>query len=140
MKNFAHKISKKIKINTIFTFVIGLGIGFLLNVIFFTESLPDPLRIVEDKQTMKSAMEKIKKIRILCFGDTAPKYHSNRTVHVMQTWGRHCDKIFFSSTLTDMNLNAIGFTVTDDHDHMWGKVKLKMQFIHKHFINDFDWF
>ncbi|XP_055297145.1 glycoprotein-N-acetylgalactosamine 3-beta-galactosyltransferase 1-like [Sitodiplosis mosellana] len=68
------------------------------------------------------------------------KSHSAHAIHVLQTWGKHCDKLLFFSSVTDENIGAIGFNVTEGHDYVWGKIKLIMQYIHKNFINDYDWF
>lgn len=109
-------------------------LGYLFNEIF----IETPIKVM--RLDTNTTIAEVKKIRILCFLHTMPKTHSTRAVHVKRTWGRYCDKLLFSSTLTDINLGAIGFNVTNDHSSMWGKVKLMMQHIHEHFINDYDWF
>ena len=97
-------------------------------------------RNVSSSNSIRPTVEDVKKIRILCFLGTMPKTHSTRAAHILQTWGKHCDKLIFFSTVTDVNLGAIGFNVTDNHGHVWGKLKLVMQYIYKNFINDYDWF
>lgn len=49
-------------------------------------------------------------------------------------------RLIFSSAVTDNNLGSIGFNVTDDHDNLWGKVKLMLQYVYKNFLDDYDWF
>lgn len=61
-------------------------------------------------------------------------------VHVRQTWGRHCDKLIFASTTTDVNLDIIGFNVTNAHDHVWGKEKAMFQYVYKNHFHNYDWF
>lgn len=139
------------KLNKIFLFFIGFAIGFFLNQIIYVEPKLKLKSIFRDKATKiqndttpnivpETTIQDVKKIKILCFLHTMPKTHATRAVHVMETWGRHCDKLLFSSTTTDINLGAIGFNVTNDHNHMWGKVKLMMQHIYNNYINEYDWF
>lgn len=136
-----------VKVNAIFLFFIGISIGFILNVLLFSEKPIKPFY----KQNLKifnqinlnnslNTVDEVKKVRILCFLNTMPQSHSNKAVHIRQTWHKHCDKLLFASTLTDVNIGAMGFNVTNDHGHLWGKVKLMFQHIHQNFLNDYDWF
>lgn len=126
-------------------YIVGLAIGFLINIFFIEQLENDKNSIIFQPINMttkpaETTMEDVKRIRILCFLNTRPATHGNRAVHILETWGRHCNKILFSSTLTDVNLGAIGFNVSDDHNSMWGKEKLMLQFIYKNFYNEYDWF
>lgn len=86
-----------------------------------------------------NAVDEVKNIRILCLLNTYPKNHY-KAIHVQQTWGKHCDKLLFASTITDVNLNAIGFNMTDQHEYVWGKEKLMFQYVYKNFLQQYDWF
>lgn len=33
-----------------------------------------------------------------------------------------------------------GFNAKNDHEHLWGKVKLMFQHIYSNFLDDYDWF
>ncbi|XP_055310952.1 glycoprotein-N-acetylgalactosamine 3-beta-galactosyltransferase 1-like [Sitodiplosis mosellana] len=126
---------------TFFWFLIGFGIGFFIDLNKSNEFEVDLRKAPPSDLTQTSVVEDVKKIRILCFLSTMSKSYSTRAVHIMQTWGKHCDKLlFFGSYVTDGNIGAIGFNVTEGHDYIWGKVKLIMQHIHKNFLNDYDWF
>lgn len=134
----------------VFTFVIvfllytfGFILGILvenINFLWKSEDLNKPNVTKTEKNNPPVSIEDVKKIRILCFLNTRPASHGQRDVHIMKTWGKHCDKILFASTLTDINLGAIGFNVTDNHDTMWGKEKSMLKYIYDNFINDYDWF
>lgn len=132
----------KIFVSIFVSYFVGFLIGILINILLknhpntLVQPTDDALRVRNDG----NAMEEVKKIRILCFLNSRPATHGTRAVHIRETWGKHCDKLFFASTLTDVNLGAIGFNVSDDHDSMWGKEKLMLQFIYKHHLNDYDWF
>lgn len=134
----------------IFIFLTGIGIGFILTVLFNEKTIDTKHpKIKYDLFVSKhlnkvnistNRLKEVKKIRILCFLNTRPANHLNKAVHIRNTWHKHCDKLLFASTLTDVNLNALGFNVTDDHSHLWGKVKLMFEFIHNNFLNEYDWF
>lgn len=124
----------KVKLEIIFTFLTGIAIGFILNILL-TET---PIK--HSVATAPNNLDKVKKIRLMCFLNTMPASHSKKAVHIKNTWHKHCDKLLFASTLTDLNLGAIGFNVTNDHSHLWGKVKLMLQFIRTHFLDEYDWF
>lgn len=125
-------------------FLGGALCGFMLNIFLVDESVT--IKSIDFVQTSfkrteeKTALAEMNKIRILCMLNTNPKNHHKRAVHIRKTWGKHCDKLIFASTLTDVNLNAIGFNMTDKHAYVFGKQKLMMQYVHKNFLDNFDWF
>lgn len=130
---------KFIKRTVIFSFFCGFIVGIFLEAIYTLEE--DSIKPEENVWKNQSlTMKDVKKIRILCFLNSMPKSHYKRAMNILNTWGRHCDKLLFASTVTDLNVGAIGFNVTDDHDHMWGKEKLMLQFIYQHFLDQYDWF
>lgn len=126
------------KADTILIFLTGFGIGFILTILY-TEQPIEHKPIKWDSVKDNILIADVKKIRVLCFLTTMPASHSRRLVHIRETWQKHCDKLLFASTLMDVNLGAIGLNVTNDHDHIWGKTKLMLQFIHKHFLDEYDW-
>lgn len=131
-------------------YLIGFLIGFL-TVSRFSNSTFRPkvsIKVIEDFtidmpqkiENNTTSMMNVKRIRILCFLNTRPSNHKNRAVHIKVTWAKHCDKLLFASTLTDVNLGAIGLNVTDNHQTTWGKVKQMLKFIHQNYLDEFDWF
>lgn len=127
---------------TLFIYILGCGIGILLEFTYFRTSIHLELAKRNESKGIDSdpTVEDVKKIRILCFLNTYPASHGKRAVHVMETWGRHCDKILFASTLTDLNIGAIGFNLSNNHNTMWGKEKMMLKYVHDNFFNDYDWF
>lgn len=150
--SLAMKILIKMLIKILPILTIGFGFGFLLRLYVFeiNENVIVPKfnhDFHEENETTTNTPEapettvaEVKKVRILCFLTTSPMSHGRRVVHIMETWGKHCDKILFASTVTDVNLGAIGFNVTDSHGSVWGKVKLMLKHIHSNYIDDYDWF
>lgn len=140
-------IEKSLFINMIvdyfFCFLGGIICGFVFN-LFLIDEPPKIKRVNHFKESFeikeKFALAEIKKIRILCMLNTSPSNHRTRAVHIKQTWGKHCDKLVFASTLTDLNLNAIGFNMTNEHEYVFGKQKLMMQYVNNNFLNQYDWF
>lgn len=125
-------------------FLSGVVIGLILFAVLFSEDTSYSATIPPVEQNIKyvhntEALEKIKKIRILCLLNTNPAHHY-RALHIKQTWGRNCDKLIFASTLTDMNLGTIGFNVTDSHDYIWTKQTMMMQYVYKNYWHHYDWF
>lgn len=121
----------KVKTSTIFLFFAGFGTGFLLNLMLNPNldhrykvelNVLDPNAETFQEELKQMTMDDVKKIRILCVVDRAQKNSS------YLSWGKHCDKIIFASTLIDITLG--GMLV----------IKLIMQYIHKNFIDDYDWF
>lgn len=138
-------------------YIIGFVLGFLIQILIFggscqykrvsvqlynssssiaNEILQHHRKIIE----FASSVAAVKKIRILCFITTSPNFHGQKAIHVIETWGKHCDKILLSSTKADVVLGAIGFDVPDNHDYLWGKVKLMMKHIYDNYIDEYDWF
>lgn len=124
-------------------FTFGFLVGFVLfNLLILElnialEELPEIIESYEPIETRK--FKNLHEQRILCVLTTSRKNHLTKAIHVQETWGKHCDKLVFVSTKTDSNLGAIGFDLEDDHNHLWGKVKLIFHYVHKNFIDDFDW-
>lgn len=130
-------------------FIFGIIIGFISNICY--QQSPTDISIQEIMKQAKRAKElwlmknenslqKVQKIRILCLLNTGPKTQYRKAIHIHQTWGQHCDKLLFASTLTDVNMNAIGFNLPDSHSYVWGKEKLMLQYVYKNFGHHYDWF
>lgn len=137
-------MTSKLNVKTVFIFLTGICLGYIYNVLLIEDTVQmNKHAIVEpvnEMVAMDNSVESVKKIRVLCFLNTMPASHSSKAVHIRNTWHKHCDKLLFASTLMDMNLGAMGFNVTNDHQHLWGKVKLMFQHIHDNFLDNYDWF
>lgn len=71
---------------------------------------------------------------------TEPDSHKTKAIHVKKTWGSRCNKILFMSSDNDTELDSIALPVIEGRDNLWAKTKAAFKYIHKHHINDADWF
>ncbi|KAH8387748.1 hypothetical protein KR093_009366 [Drosophila rubida] len=81
-----------------------------------------------------------REVRVLCWVLTTPKYHKSRGVHVLRTWGKHCNKIYFMSSQPDDELETIILTKPDHYEVLWGKTKEAFSYIYEHKRHEADWF
>ncbi|XP_059488308.1 uncharacterized protein LOC132204077 [Neocloeon triangulifer] len=78
-------------------------------------------------------------IRIVCLVlITTPKKH-NDTIHVRDTWGRHCNNIHFISTQNDSLLPTTNVEIPPNRDLEWAKMEGSFKFLLKNRIDAFDW-
>lgn len=81
-----------------------------------------------------------KEVRILCMVITTPNNHNDRAVHVLRTWGRHCNRLLFFSKEEHGELEPVALNVNDDREHLWGKVKAAFSYVYHYHLNEADWF
>ncbi|XP_017064594.1 glycoprotein-N-acetylgalactosamine 3-beta-galactosyltransferase 1 [Drosophila eugracilis] len=81
-----------------------------------------------------------REVRILCWVLTTPKYHKTRAVHVMRTWGKRCNKIYFMTSERDDELPTVVLTKPDTYEFLWGKTKEAFTYIHDQMRDEADWF
>ncbi|XP_077153893.1 glycoprotein-N-acetylgalactosamine 3-beta-galactosyltransferase 1-A-like isoform X1 [Ranitomeya variabilis] len=80
------------------------------------------------------------KFRVLCWVMTAPAHLESRTIHVKNTWTRHCNKILFMSSSTSESFPTIGLDTNEGRDQLYWKTIRAFQYIHKHHFHEADWF
>ncbi|XP_016936808.3 glycoprotein-N-acetylgalactosamine 3-beta-galactosyltransferase 1 [Drosophila suzukii] len=81
-----------------------------------------------------------REVRILCWVLTTPKYHKTRAVHVLRTWGKRCNKIYFMTSEPDDELPTVVLTKPDKYEVLWGKTKEAFTHIHEQMRDQADWF
>lgn len=138
-------LKRKPNIFVYFTqFLVGIVLGYISYILIVSEDvnhseLVSDVKPIENINYTKKSVQKTEKIRILCLLNTNPSNHY-RVVHVRKTWGRYCTKLIFASTITDVNMEIIGFNVTDSHDFVWTKETMMLQYVYKNFWHHYDWF
>ncbi|EDV46663.1 glycoprotein-N-acetylgalactosamine 3-beta-galactosyltransferase 1 [Drosophila erecta] len=89
----------------------------------------------------ESLAEKLyREVRVLCWVLTTPKYHKTRAIHIMRTWGKRCNKIYFMTSEPDDELPTVVLTKPDRYEVLWGKTKEAFVHIHEQMRNEADWF
>ncbi|KAM8721618.1 hypothetical protein ACLKA7_007492 [Drosophila subpalustris] len=86
------------------------------------------------------ALQLEREVRVLCWVLTTPKYHKSRAVHILRTWGKRCNKIYFMSSQPDDELETIVLTKPDKYEVLWGKTKEAFTYIYENKLDEADWF
>ncbi|XP_044314037.1 glycoprotein-N-acetylgalactosamine 3-beta-galactosyltransferase 1 [Drosophila rhopaloa] len=81
-----------------------------------------------------------REVRILCLVLTMPSAHRTKAARVNRTWGARCNKLIFMSTKTDPHLNILKINISESRSNLYAKVRTGMSYVHKHHLNDYDWF
>lgn len=81
-----------------------------------------------------------REVRVLCWVLTTPKYHKTRAIHVLRTWGKRCNKIYFMTSEPDDELPTVVLTKPDRYEMLWGKTKEAFVHIHEQMRHEADWF
>lgn len=79
-----------------------------------------------------------KNVRVLCWILTNPT--ENKSIHVMNTWGKRCNKFLIMSTKNDTNPNVIKLPVKNGRNYLWARTKKAFEYVYKYHWNDADWF
>lgn len=91
--------------------------------------------------TSLAATEKLyQEVRILCMVITAPKYHDSRAVHILRTWGRHCNRLLFISTEEHGELEPLVVNVKETKDEVWMKIQRGLSLAYEYHAHEADWF
>ncbi|XP_030386717.1 glycoprotein-N-acetylgalactosamine 3-beta-galactosyltransferase 1 [Scaptodrosophila lebanonensis] len=89
-------------------------------------------------ESLAQTMER--EVRVLCWVLTTPEYHKSRAVHILRTWGRRCNKIYFMTSQPDDELETIVLTKPDKYEVLWGKTKEAFTYLYEHKRHEADWF
>lgn len=90
------------------------------------------------RQPLATRLER--EVRVLCWVMTTPKYHKTRAVHILRTWGKRCNKIYFITSESDDELDTIVLTKPDSYDVLWGKTKEAFTYLYENKRHEADWF
>ncbi|OCT95769.1 glycoprotein-N-acetylgalactosamine 3-beta-galactosyltransferase 1-like [Xenopus laevis] len=84
--------------------------------------------------------ELFKKVRVLCWIMTAPSNLKTKTIHVKNSWARHCNVALFMSSTTDKDFPTIGLKTGEGRDKLYLKTIRAFNYVHQHYLNEMDWF
>ncbi|DAZ99381.1 TPA: hypothetical protein N0F65_005283 [Lagenidium giganteum] len=88
--------------------------------------------------------------RIFCFVNTI-SVHRAKAQAVADTWGQRCNKLVFFSNETSTivvgegtpnrrTFDVVAMDVPADHNHLWQKHKVTLEYVYEHYRHDYDWF
>lgn len=96
---------------------------------------------IDNDSAQQQRSTQTRKTRLLCMVYT----HSNRhdVIHsIAETYGPQCDGFLAASNITDASIGA--FDIPHDgpeaYRNMWNKVQYMWQYVHDHYLHQFDWF
>ncbi|CAL8099829.1 unnamed protein product [Calicophoron daubneyi] len=79
--------------------------------------------------------------RVLCYVNTFPGHYEKKAIHVLNTWGRKCTKIVFTSTKPHPRLPVLELDlhVPEVREHLWIKMRLILRTVYSQF-GSYDYF
>nr|XP_027213724.1 glycoprotein-N-acetylgalactosamine 3-beta-galactosyltransferase 1-like [Penaeus vannamei] len=99
--------------------------------------LKKAIDLVKELQEAKRLFEEV---TILCWVPLYPEAHNRTSRHVIATWGKRCNKLVFMSTMDDPSIDAVNVGSKEGYGYLWHKTMFSLQYIYKHFLNEFQWF
>ncbi|KAH8291618.1 hypothetical protein KR018_007045 [Drosophila ironensis] len=125
--------------------LLGLLIGSSLIVLFgfWDVMMLMPARSFDDLAPPRNeclADQLYREVRVLCWVLTAPKNHKTRAVHVLRTWGKRCNKIYFMTSQEDDELPTVLLKKSDRYEVLWGRTKEAFSYLYEHMLDEADWF
>ncbi|XDV34556.1 hypothetical protein PO909_004707 [Leuciscus waleckii] len=87
----------------------------------------------------RRALDLSQKVRVLCWVMTQPQHLESRTQHVRDTWGKRCNIILYMSS-KQSDFPTVGLNVSEGRSQLYWKTIRAFQHIHKHHLDDADWF
>ena len=69
-----------------------------------------------------------------------PDLLDTKVIHQKRTWGKRCDNLLVMSSKQDDTFPAVGLNVTAGRQHIASKVTAAWKYIHKHYVEDYDFF
>ncbi|CAH1792252.1 unnamed protein product [Owenia fusiformis] len=100
-------------------------------------------KMVNNSQYISISKKDDKKMfipRVLCFVMTSPTDLDKRTIHVRNTWAKHCDIALYMSSKEDKIFPTIGLDVPEGRSHIALKSKAAWTYINEHYANKADYF
>jgi len=97
-----------------------------------------PVRIVEKDTTTTTTTT----TKVLCMVYTMKDAHATKIRAIRETWASRCDGFLAFTTESDPRIPAISIPHdgAESYGNMWQKVRSIWKFVHKHYVNDFDFF
>jgi glycoprotein-N-acetylgalactosamine 3-beta-galactosyltransferase len=68
--------------------------------------------------------------------------HETKVKAVLDTWGKHCDKLVITSNLTDPSIGAIRLQTPSTYENLWNKLNETLHYVWNQYSedDDYEWF
>lgn len=106
--------------------------------LFSTHGSDEEAHMHENKTLQKQLYDEVK---VLCWIMTSPRNLVKKAKHVVNTWGKRCNKLLIMSSQKDDRLpNVVALAVGEGRNNLWAKTKEAFKYIYQHHLDDADWF
>ena len=80
-------------------------------------------------------------VRVLCFVPCSDNTVNDKAIHVMNTWGKHCNKLIFFTDKEHTGFPTVGLGIPYHGKHdLTMKMFSSLFYLYEHHLNDYDWF
>ena len=81
------------------------------------------------------------KVRVLCYVPSAENSLQSEARPVINTWGKHCNKLIFFTETEHQGFPTVALGIPDTGGYnLTYKMFVAMKYLHDHHLNDFEWF
>lgn len=156
-------VSQHISRQVIVLFVLGIAFGFCLALLLLDQNLNyewfenrEHIKLSHETFELDLAKPKVHEVhkhedtsaqrelydnvRVLCWIMTGPKNHKTKARHVLNTWGKRCNKLLIMSSKHDDELEVVALPVEEGRNSLWAKTKEAFKYVYEHHIDEADWF
>ncbi|XP_072530858.1 glycoprotein-N-acetylgalactosamine 3-beta-galactosyltransferase 1 [Salminus brasiliensis] len=130
-------------------FLSGIAVGFFTLNTFISVSKTKnvnatPQQIMQKMPEMQNvdrslATNLTQRVRLLCWILTGPQFLESRAKHVHASWAKRCNKVLYMSS-EKSDFPTVKLNVSEGRNQLYWKTIRAFQYIHKHHLDDADWF
>lgn len=126
--------------------LFGALLGFTLSRILkftFTKKQFSEAPVQGRFQGQTLAQQLFDEVRIACLILTHPAVHETKARHVLNTWGKRCNKLVFLSTegaSKNDTLGVVELPVEQGRKNLWKKAKEMLKYAYYNLQDEADWF
>ncbi|XP_077052602.1 glycoprotein-N-acetylgalactosamine 3-beta-galactosyltransferase 1 [Siphateles boraxobius] len=130
-------------------FLSGIAVSVLLSITYsrvrrtltptFAMHARNTYTVWHTAKNRRAALHLSQKVKALCWVMTQPQHLESRTQHIRDTWGKRCNIILYMSS-KESDFPTVGLNVSEGRSQLYWKTIRAFQHIHKHHLDDADWF
>lgn len=71
-----------------------------------------------------------------------PVHYKTKAIHVLCTWGRHCNRLIFvtCNETAELGETFVLQNFPDTHNVLWVKTRIAFKHVYEKYANEMDWF